>query len=126
MVSDILFKIGSTDLTKYEDAEKHDVNRSDVYETWTDGNWIEHRVIARTKITGKVVLKFERLSDFQTVTSLLSSQRNADGYYSISVFCSNTGTLETINAFLDYAGETKWDVTVPLKWQSLTINITGR
>ena len=121
-----LFKISSTDLTKYEDTEKHSVNRTDVFETWTDGNWIEHRTIARTQISGTVYLKFPRVSDYNTFLSLLSSARNADGYYSISVYCSNTGTTETINAFLDVVSETKWDVTAPIKHHTVTLQITQR
>lgn len=121
-----LFTISTTDLTQFEDLESHDVNRTDVYTTWTDGNWVDHRVIARTRISGSVSLKFKREADFNNFISLLSSARNAEGYYPITVWCSNTGTTETINAFLDVVGETKWDVTAPIKWQGVTVNITGR
>lgn len=125
-ISSVLFKIGTTDLTQYCDPEQHKVNRFDVYETWTDGNYIDHRAIARTRITGEIFLKFRSESDFTTVKSLLTSQRNADGYYAISVYCSNTGSLESINAFLDYEGEDQWDVTAPLHWHGMTIEITQR
>lgn len=121
-----LFSIGTTDLTKWEDTESHNVNREDVYEEWVDGNWTSHRVIARTRITGEVTLNFAKLTDFSNFLSLMSSERNANGYYPISVYCSNTGTTESINAFLDIAGDTKWDVTVPIKHHSITVQITGR
>lgn len=121
-----LFKISTTDLTKWEDATKHDVNRFDIFEEWVDGNWVNHRVIARTNITGKVVLNFARETDFSAFLSLLSSARNADGYYPITVWCSNTNTSESINAFLDVSGDTKWDVTCPRKHHSVEIKITGR
>lgn len=121
-----LFKISSTDLTKWEDATKHNVNRTDMYEEWRDGNWNLHREIARTQISGSVVLNFSRAADFNSFITLLTSARNADGYYSISVYCSNTGTTETLNAFLDVAGDTAWDVTAPIKHHRVTVNITGR
>lgn len=121
-----LFKIGSTDLTKWERTEEHDVNRADVYETWVDGNWVDHRVIARTRITGKVVLSFSRQSDLSAFMTLLSSQRDAEGFYPITVWCSNTNTSETLNAYLDIAGDTKWDVTAPISHNTITVTITGR
>ena len=121
-----LFKIGTTDLTKWEKTEEHDVNRVDVFEEWTDGNWINHRVIARTNISGEVVLSFAREADFANFISLLSSARDADGYYPVTVWCSNTGTTETINAFLDISGETQWDVTAPIKHHDITVAITQR
>lgn len=121
-----LFKISSTDLTKWEDTQKHNVNRADVFEEWTDGNWTTHRVISRTRISGSVVLNFSRESDYANFITLLSTARNADGYYPITVWCSNTNTSETINAFLDIVGETAFDVTAPIKHHSVTVNITGR
>ena len=121
-----LFKIGTTDLTAFEKTDKHNVNRHDVYTEWTDGNWNDHRVIARTKITGTVYLSFPKAADYSSFLSLLTSARNADGYYSVTVYCSNTGTTETINAFLDVTGETKWDLTTPRVHQAVTVTITGR
>ena len=121
-----LFTISSTDLTKWEDTGKHKVNRDDVYTTWTDGNWVDHREIVRTKISGSVVLNFSRETDFSNFISLMSTARNANGYYPITVWCSNTNTSETVNAFLDISGDTVWDVTAPIKHHQITVTITGR
>ncbi len=121
-----LFTISTTDLTAFEQTENHDVNRVDVYETWTDANWNDHRVIARTRVGGTVVLSFSRESDYNAFLTLLTSARDAEGFYPISVYCSNTGTTETLNAFLDVTGATAWDVTAPIKHQTVTVAITGR
>lgn len=121
-----LFKIGNTDLTKWEDTSSHDVNREDVFEEWVDGNWITHRVIARTRVTGRVTLNFARSTDYAAFISLLSSERNADGYYPVTVWCANTNSTETINAFLDVSGDTRFDVTVPIQHNSVTVAITQR
>lgn len=121
-----LFKIGATDLTKWEKTASHDVNREDVYDEWIDGNWKTHRVIARTRISGKVTLSFPRESDYTAFMTLLSTERNADGYYTVTAWCSNTNSAETFEAFLDVAGETKWDLTTPRKWAGVTVTITGR
>lgn len=121
-----LFKINTTDLTKWEKTEEHEVNRTDVFEEWIDGNLITHRVIARTRVGGKVVLSFARETDFAAFMTLMSTERNTDGYYPITVWCSNTNTSESIDAFLDIEGSTAWDVTAPIKHHEITVNITQR
>lgn len=121
-----LFKISTTDLTKWEDTEKHDVNRTDVYTTWTDGNWNEHREIVRTRVSGTVTLGFSKEADFTAFMTLFSTARDANGYYPVTVWCSNTNTTETINAFLDIDGETVWDLSTPRKYHRITVNIHGR
>lgn len=121
-----LFKISTTDLTPWEDTAKHAVNREDVYEEWTDGNWIDHRVIARTRITGTVVLSFARPADWTAFLTLLNTAKDPEGFYQISVYCSNTGTTESINAYLTIDGVTKWDLTSPRIHQGVTIGIVGR
>lgn len=120
------FKISSTDLTAYEDIQNHDVNREDIYDTWVDGNWITHRVIARTRISGTVKLGFRSATDFSTFMTLLGSAKDAEGYYPISVYCNNTGTTETVNAFLDVSGADKWDAANSRQWQVVTIAISQR
>lgn len=121
-----LFTIGSTDLTQWEVTTAHAVNRDDVFEEWTDGNLITHRVISRTRVSGTVQLSFSRLSDYTSFLSLLTSEKNANGYYAITVYCSNTGTSESINAFLDVSGATRWDVTSPIKHNTVTVAIMQR
>ena len=67
-----LFTIGTTDLTQYEDKEMHAVNRTDVYTSWTDGNWNDHRVIARTRGNGTGVLNFRSDADY---TAFMTDER---------------------------------------------------
>ena len=120
-----LFKISTTDLTKYEWTDQHKVNRDDVYNTWVDGNWNTHREIVRTRVSGTVVLGFKRESEYAAFVSLLSTAKNVNGYYPITVWCSNTNTSETVNAFLDVDGETAFDVTAPIKYHKVTVTISG-
>ena len=121
-----LFKIDTTDLTPWEKTSEHDANKTEVWEEWTDGNLVTHRVVSRTRVTGKVILNFSRLTDYTAFLTLLFTKRNVNGYYPVSIYCSNTDTLETVNAFLDVSGDTQFDVTAPIKHYSVTISITER
>ena len=121
-----LFKIDTTDLTPWEKTSEHEANKTEVWEEWTDGNLVTHRVVSRTRVTGKVILNFSRLTDYTAFLTLLSTKRNVNGYYPVSIYCSNTDTIETVNAFLDVSGDTQFDVTAPIKHYSVTISITER
>lgn len=122
----ITFKINNTDLTKWEDRREHKVNQEDIFETWTDGNWIEHRVLTRTRVSGSLKLNFSRETDYTSFLALLSSERTADGYYPVTIWCNNTGGTVSINAFLTYTGVVNWDVTAPIKHQSVTVTVAQR
>lgn len=44
--------VNNTDLTPYIVDGSYDVNASDTYESWQDGNFKEHRVIVASKVSG--------------------------------------------------------------------------
>ena len=123
----IFFKIDTTDITAYIDVQSYAVNREDVFEEWEDGNWITHRVIARTRYTGSFQAGFASAADFTAFMTLLSTKKNADGYYPVTAYINNTGTTETFNAFLDVANDDdKWDAKHSRQWQVSTVAVTQR
>lgn len=123
----VFFKIDTTDITSYIDVQSYAVNREDVFEEWEDGNWITHRVIARTRYTGSFQAGFASAADFTAFMTLLSTKKNADGYYPVTAYINNTGTTETFNAFLDVANDDdKWDAKHSRQWQVSTVAVTQR
>lgn len=122
----MFFKIGSTDLSQYADIQNYNINEVDVFQSWTDGNWIDHRDMVRTRITGTVLLGFKTAASWSAFQTLLSSQRNAAGYYPVTLYVNNTGTTETIDAFLDMTNATKWDLVNDRFWRVQTVTVTER
>lgn len=122
----VLFKIGTTDITGWLDSKKYVMNKKPVYEEWTDGNGIEHRVKTRDRISGSIVAGFSSQSDLTTFLTLLGNSITADGYFAVTAYVNNTDTSETINAFLDYTATAKWDFTNSRQWHVLTIKVTQR
>lgn len=120
------FKIGSTDLTPKADIQEYSVNRVDVYDTWTDGNRIEHREVTRTRIEGSIKLGFKSEADLSSFLSLLSGAKTADGYWSCGLYLQNAGTTATANVFLDPVGEAKWDTKNGRAWIVQTLAVRER
>ncbi len=121
-----IFKINTTDLSQWVDRENYNCNKTDVFQNWTDGNWVNHRDFVRTQIKATITLKFSRETDFNAFKALLTSERNANGYYPVTVWVNNTQAEESINAFLDTSATTKWDVTCPRTWRSVSVAVTER
>lgn len=117
-------KIGSTDLSGYVDRQKFDMNREDVYEEWTDGNWVNHRVIARTRIHGAVRLGFRDLTDYDAFLGLLSTARTQNGSYSVSVFVNNLNAEQPIEAHIDVTSTVRWNATLSRQWVEATLEVT--
>lgn len=122
----MFFKIGSTDLSQYADIQNYNINEADVFQSWTDGNWIDHRDMVRTRITGTVLLGFKTAASWSAFQTILASQRNAAGYYPVTLYVNNTGTTETIDAFLDMTNATKWDLVNDRFWRVQTVTVTER
>ena len=51
-MSEILATVGATDITKYIIKDTYKMNAEPVYESWTDGNFHEHRIRIRERVTG--------------------------------------------------------------------------
>lgn len=118
------FKINATDVTKWIDIQNYEMDREDVYTVWTDGNHVDHRVASRTRVSGKFRVGFDKATDFAAFAALLAAEKTADGHYPVTAYCSNTGTTETVNAFLDVTTDgDKWDPVNSRQWQVLNVEV---
>lgn len=123
----VFFKIGSTDLTAYLDVQSYAVNLEDMFDTWEDGNWITHRVIARQRRSGTFSLGFDTAASFAAWTALLASAKTAGGYYAVTAYINNTGSTDAFNAYLDVSNpEDKWDLARSRHWLVARVELTER
>lgn len=122
----VFFKVGTTDITSYMDYQNYSMNKETLYEPWTDANGVEHRAAYRTKITGEFKVGFKKKTDLDAFITLLASQINSDGYYTVTGYINNTGTDITFFAFLETKAESKWDFVNSRVWHELTVTVTER
>ena len=122
----IFLKIGDINLSEFLDKQNYEMNSADVYEVWTDGNGIDHRVITRQRISGTVKIGYNCNYDFSAFVGLLNSQRSADGYYTVTAYVNNTNTTQTFYAYIDTITSAKWDFVNGREWHEITMQITER
>jgi len=122
----IFFKVGSKDLTEFVDIQNYDMQEADIYQTWTDGNWVDHREIVRTRIQGTVKLGIRNAEDFSAFVALMVSEKQEAGHYPVTAYVSNTGATVTFDAFIDRKDEDKWDLVNRRQWQAQTLTVIER
>lgn len=92
--------IGTTDISNLIVDGTYKINAEDAYESWKDGNYVEHRIIIGSKAVGdfNVVLSEKNgctLSQFNTMIKAVEN----NGIIPMAVYLANTGAVKAINAF---------------------------
>lgn len=74
-MTETLATIANTDITKYIIKDTFEVNAEPVFESWTDGNFHEHRIYIRDRVKGKfdVIFFDEDNGAYQDFLDLLDS-----------------------------------------------------
>jgi len=116
------------DMTAYADIQNINLNRADVFQTWTDGNWNERRVKVRTKISGSVQLGFASESTYRSFLTALAAAAAAstDGTVKLKAYVNNVENVCEFFAYVDTVGAGKWDLLNSRQWQTLALNISER
>lgn len=114
------------DMTGYADIQNLALNREDVFQSWTDGNWTDHRDVVRTRIRGTVTLGFRSETTYHSFLSGLAGAKLADGTVRLQAYVNNVQTVCSFYAFVDTAGAGRWDLVNARQWQTLTLNISER
>lgn len=114
------------DMTGKMDIQGYGLNRADVYQTWTDGNWLDHRDVVRTRISGAVKLGFSSEADYRSFLENLAAAATADGSVHVKAYVNNVRTVCDFYAFIDTAGAGKWDLTNSRQWQAVTLTVSER
>ena len=74
-MSEIYATVGTTDITKYIIKDTYKMNAEPVYESWTDGNFHEHRIRIRERVKGSfdVIFFDDDNGAYQDFLDLLSA-----------------------------------------------------
>lgn len=117
-----LLTINSHDYTKYILAGSWEVNRQDVYKSWTDANGINHRSIYRTRVSGEFTIQFIDRSKYSVFLNDLAAVK-ANGYYPMTVYQNNVGSTASINAFISMEPAMAANYTVNPEFEKFTVKL---
>ena len=122
-----LLTINGHDYTKNITVPSWAVSKLEVATTWTDGNYVTHRDVIRTRVTGQFTFKDRNGgSDYTAFLSDLAAVKQNTNAYTITVYCNNTETSETINAFLTWTPNSTRTGGGPIVMDAFIVNIEER
>ena len=95
--------VNSTNITNYIVEGSYKMDSADIYESWTDGNMKEHRVIVAKKIKGQFQIVCSNRSNSITLANFLTLWNGAvdNGVVTVSVQALDTNSFETIEAYYE-------------------------
>ena len=99
-----LLVIGAYDFTQHIKVPSWKVNKEPKYKEWEDANYLTHREITRTEVSGSFTLIYDDISDldffFDTVDALVTA--SPTGAIPMTLYCNNIHNTETVNAFINF------------------------
>lgn len=94
----MIFTISGLDISKHIIVGSYEVNNEDIFNSWEDGNRVEHRDYIRTKAVGKCSLLFSTIEEYQEFVEHMRIHRiHNGGYYNC--------TIKVINGDAEYSGK---------------------
>lgn len=94
-----MFTINGNDYTKYIQDGTYNINNVDNGDSWTDGNFKQHRnhVI---KVQGTFDMAFITEDEYEDFLGDIEDATNNDGYVECTVFVVNANSNKNIECFL--------------------------
>ena len=95
--------IGSTDISNLIVDESYKMDNESQYESWQDGNFVEHRSGRRSKLKGSfdVCLSPKTGTTLAQFHSLVENATGSAGTILGAFYCTNTGAVKAVNAFVN-------------------------
>lgn len=95
--------INGVDYTPYIVKDSYDINTSDIYESWKDGNSLEHRVIIAQKVSGSVQIVCTEQGDWLRAADYIADLAAAtdNGVLTALVFVPSLNTSRVIECYYE-------------------------
>lgn len=123
-MNEILATVGNTNITKYIIKNTYDVNAEPVFQSWTDGNYHDHRIYTRDKVKGSfdVIFFDDDNGAYQDFLTLLDSATN-NRVLTIGLFVVNQSRFDAFNVYYTITGAQHAETTDGRMVNKMTIKI---
>lgn len=92
--------VNNMDLTPYIVSGSYKINADDRYESWEDGNLIEHRIIVGSKVSGSFEIGCGGELSLDDFMSNWSAAVN-NGVLTIGIYITNRDVFDTIECYFE-------------------------
>lgn len=118
----VLAVVNSTDITRYIDKDTYSVNHVDEYESWQNANFVNKRIVVRTRVSGSFTIRCGNGLSFATFLSNWNAAVD-DHVVTLGVFVQSQNTFKAIEAYYSFEGEKHVELSNGAIYDEVTINI---
>lgn len=122
-----LVTVNDIDITPYINKKSYKVNSKMEYESWQDGNFVEHRIQVRKRITGSFEIAVYGYQDMD-LQAFLDNWNEAvnNGAVTMGLFVQNDNQFKAIEAYYSMSGVTHHELLNGDYYDRLTVSISER
>lgn len=119
--------VNGTDITQHIDWESYSLEPEELYESWRDGNYVEHRVYTRSHMVGsfRVWLCGINGMDLDAFLTLWKAA-TVNHITTLAVYDNTTNSMKAINAYCEIKPDDHKQMMNGKFWDVLTIEVTER
>lgn len=121
----VLATVNGVDITPYLNKKNYKINSEKEYESWQDGNFVEHRVYVRSRVQGSFeVAVWGR--DGMDYNAFLNNWNAAvtNNVVTIGLFCLNENRFRAIQAYYEIDSKKHESLINGNYFDKVTIKIT--
>lgn len=119
--------VNNTDITPYIDWASYALASQDIFQSWTDGNFVEHRIYSRARISGsfRVWLCGKNGMDVDAFMELWNAATN-NHITTLGVYDNVSNSIKVINAYCNIIPQSHREMVNGNYFDILTIEVTER
>lgn len=123
-MNEILASVNGTDITKYIIKDTYKVNSEPVYESWLDGNFREHRIYTRNRVSGSfdVIFFDDDNGAYRNFLTLLAGA-TVNNLLTVGLFVLDTCKFEALQVYYNITAAQHAETTDGRMVNKMTIEI---
>ncbi len=97
-----LLNINGIDFTHFITVPSYKVNRQNEYIEWQDANFIVHRFLTRTRVSGTCTMMFDDKDEYYTFLDTVEENKVTAGYIpGCTIYCDNIHETVLADLYID-------------------------
>lgn len=122
-----LVVVNNTDITPYIDWNSYKMISNDVYKSWENANYVEHRIYTRSKVKGSFRVWLCGINDMD-IDAFMELWNGATNNHitTLGVYVQTENRIKAINAYCDIKPDSHKEMINGNYFDVLTVEVTER
>lgn len=99
----MVFIINNVDFSGNIIAGTYEVNDTDIFVSWKDGNYTQHRKRVSSKVSGSLKMFFRTVEEYNDFLNALNSTKRDNMTHLITLMVNNSNRIKSCDMFIDYS-----------------------